>query len=88
MGTRVLSLPLKHFQQNIEDWKMNSYDEAEIAVKFSYKVVRIGIRKFCMVCGPKMKCFQKFPLKYGQYYRVSSATKVDVFITKRMVHTA
>lgn len=42
METRVLSLPLKHFQQNLEDWKMNSYDEAEIVVKFFYKVVRIS----------------------------------------------
>lgn len=67
MGTRVLSLPLKHFQQNLEDWKINSYDEAEIAVKFSYKVVRIGITKFCMVCGPKIKCFQKFQWEFLEF---------------------
>lgn len=42
METRVLSIPLKHFQQNLEDWKMKSYDEAEIVVKLSYKVVRIS----------------------------------------------
>lgn len=61
MGTRVLSLPLKHFQQNLEDWKMNSYDEAEIVVKFFYKVVRIS--ENYMVCGPKITFFRKFSLK-------------------------
>lgn len=61
MGTRVLSLPLKNFQQNLEDWKMNSYDEAGMVVKFFYKIVRIS--ENYMVCGPKINFFQKFPIK-------------------------